>query len=371
MRVTAYAIDPVTFTLPRPIGDARKPVIGRAGVYLILRLSTDTGLQGYGVTSILARPYAQDLIDSFVVGSDPDEVQGTWERMAKSLGDRVQSDPGVCPALALIDFALWDLKAKAEARPLWQLFGALKSEVEVYASGLDMGLSDQELGDFYRKQARRGIRGGKLKVNSHTKSNLRRLAIMQEALNLSGKPPRLMVDVNQTWPRSAAQRHIDDLTDQFALDWVEEPLPFDDLAGMSALARKVKTPIVTGENLRTLRQFEKLADHRISDILQIMPVTTGGFTPARRISAMAAERGLQISFINTPGSIAAPLAAAAPHGECMEFVDLGRGEALGWQSTIRNGRLILSSEPGLGITPSPARNGLEQPEPSYSGNEFC
>lgn len=370
MKVESYSLYPITFNLPRPVGDARNPYIGDRGVYLILQLDTDVGAQGYACTTILARPYIADLMEQHVLGKSPCKASSIWRQMQASANGSYLTDPGITPSLALIDIALWDLKAQDAGQPLWQHLGGSTPEIEVYASGLDMGLPDADLIAFYRKQAARGISLGKLKVNSISESNQRRLRLMRDALAESGKEPRLAIDANQTWSPSEAVEQIRELEQAFPLEWIEEPLPFEDFEGMRKLADAVSTPIVSGENLRSYEQFEELVETGISSLIQIMPITLGGFTPTLQVAELVHQRGARLSLINTPGSLAAPLAAALPHCDHIEFIDLGRGEAMGWKPSVKGGRLQLSRQPGLGMRPSQEALTLPQPDRSYRGIEF-
>ena len=75
----------------------------------------------------------------------------------------------ITDVIGTLDIALWDLKAKAAGQPLWQCLGAASNRVRAYASGIDLCLSDEEIGAFYRRQAARGITAGKLKVGIDAK----------------------------------------------------------------------------------------------------------------------------------------------------------------------------------------------------------
>jgi len=114
-----------------------------------------------------------------------------------------------------------------------------------------------------------------------------------------------------------------------------------------------------------------VGDARNPRIGQPMPLVLGGFTPTLRVAALAQARNARISLINTPGSIAAPLAAALPNGEPMEFLDLGRGEALGWKPRVLDGRLQLSERPGLGLRPANDLARRPRPPDGYDGPEIA
>jgi L-alanine-DL-glutamate epimerase-like enolase superfamily enzyme len=67
-------------------------------------------------------------------------------------------------AIASIDTALWDLKARINDEPLWRTLRASSNRVRAYASGIDLCLSDNEIRAFYTRMAADGVCGGKLKI---------------------------------------------------------------------------------------------------------------------------------------------------------------------------------------------------------------
>ncbi len=113
----------------------------------------------------------------------------------------------VARAIAALDGALWDLRAKANGVPLWRELGGSSGRVAVYASGLDMALSDEELRTYYQRMSQQyGIRAGKLKVGRDLDRDLQRLAVVRDALGQGpdGSRPSLMIDANEFWsPKQA------------------------------------------------------------------------------------------------------------------------------------------------------------------------
>ena len=69
-------------------------------------------------------------------------------------------------AIAALDCALWDLRAKANGVPLWRELGASSGRVAAYASGLDMALSDDELRTYYRRMSEHSTASGRASSRS-------------------------------------------------------------------------------------------------------------------------------------------------------------------------------------------------------------
>ena len=123
-------------------------------------------------------------------GKDPRGVRGLWQEM-NDYAFKVGTVGIMGLAISVLDTALWDLKAKIAGEPLWRMLGSDSPRVRAYASGIDICLSDEELHNYYRQMASKGINVGKLKGGISQEDDLRRLGIMQDALSSSGARPDL------------------------------------------------------------------------------------------------------------------------------------------------------------------------------------
>ena len=146
-----------------------------------------------------------------LVGRDPRAVRDLHDLMQRLV---FKAGPGGATgsAVAALDCALWDLRAKQNGIPLWRELGASSGRVAAYASGLDMPLADEELRTYYLGMAQRhGIAAGKLKVGRDPGRDLERLAIMRDALRdgSGAAEPSLMIDANEFWSPKQAIRRID------------------------------------------------------------------------------------------------------------------------------------------------------------------
>jgi L-alanine-DL-glutamate epimerase-like enolase superfamily enzyme len=112
--------------------------------------------------------------------------------------------------IGALDTALWDIKAQAAGEPLWRLLGGRDRDVPAYASGLDIGLTDAELVATYETYARYGLRAAKLKGGLDIEDDVRRLTLVRDVLTEAGRGsrPSLMLDVNESWTRKQAVRHV-------------------------------------------------------------------------------------------------------------------------------------------------------------------
>jgi mannonate dehydratase len=117
--------------------------------FVTVRLATSDGLVGWGDATLNGRElavasYLRDHVAPMLIGRDADRIEDTWQYLYR--GAYWRRGPVTMAAIAAIDMALWDIKAKAAGMPLYQLLGgASRSGLLAYAhaSGTDTdGLFD-------------------------------------------------------------------------------------------------------------------------------------------------------------------------------------------------------------------------------------
>lgn len=344
MKVTGFRTVLYEFTMDRPLGDANGPTGSDYGAGSFLFIDTDAGITGLA-------PGGGPAVHRFahlIVGQDPRGVVGHWKAMLDACfkGGNEGQDKA---AITAIDVALWDLKAKAAGEPLWRLLGAREGRCKAYASGIDFCLDDDAIHAFYARMADRGVDGGKLKVGLDMRDDLRRLAIMRDALATASDRPNLMIDSNEYWSPKQAIRFIAEIERHFDLAWVEEPARRWDYRGLRQVSQAVRAAVATGENLNDASNFYPLILNQAVDVVQVGAGTTG-ITGAMQVAHMAAGFELPVSLMNCPANYMAHLAAALPNHLSMEVVDPGREPCFTFDNHIEDGFIHLGETPGLGIT---------------------
>ena len=347
MKITGIRSIPFEHKMARPIGDANNPRGRDLNAGLAVFLDTDSGLTGVSLGNSSQQGDIHALAANLLVGRDPRGVVGLWQRMAR-FAFKGGNRGTVTDVIGALDLALWDLKAKANDEPLWKTLGASSRAVKAYASGIDLCLSDDEIRDFYERQAARGIAIGKLKVGLDREGDLRRIGIMKAALATSGREPILLIDSNEYWSPKQAIQHISYFERHHDIFWAEEPARRWDYAGLRKVSEAVKAAVATGENLDDAADFRALIAHQAADVLQI-GVGTGGITGALRVAHMADGFDLPVSVMNCPGNYMAHLAAVLPNHIWMEVVDAGRDVVFDHDSRVEDGYIILGDRPGNGI----------------------
>ncbi|MBU3058912.1 L-talarate/galactarate dehydratase [Pseudomonas indica] len=344
----------VAVPLPHSVTDA-KVLTGRQRPLrevslLVVEIDTDQGHTGLGFGYCLrAGATAQFAhareVAPLLIGEDPNDIAHLWSRMTWA-GASVGRGGVAAQAIAALDTALWDLKARRAGLPLAKLLGAHRDAVRCYnTSGGYLQAPVEEVIDRARASLERGIGGIKLKVGQPDhRTDLQRVDAVRKAL---GDRVPLMVDANQQWDRTTALR-MGRALEPYELEWIEEPLDAHDLEGHAALAARLDTPVGSGEMLTSATEVAAFVERGAVDVLMHDAPRIGGITPFLRVAAMAELRGMAMAphFVM---EIHLHLAAAYEHAtwiEHFEWLEPAFNERL----EIRDGCMIVPNRPGLGLS---------------------
>lgn len=343
----------VVLPLPTPVSDA-KVLTGRQKplthtVLLFVEVTTEQGLEGMGFSySKRAGGPAQYAhlkeIAEVAIGQDPSDIAKIYESLLWA-GASVGRSGVATQAIAALDVALWDLKARRAGLPLAKLLGAHRDSCRVYnTSGGFLQASVEEIKEKATASLEAGIGAVKIKVGQPDwRTDLDRVAAMREHL---GEVP-LMVDANQQWDRARALRMGRSL-EEFDLVWIEEPLDAWDAVGHAELARALDTPVATGEMLTSVTEHLALLDAGYRGIVQPDAPRIGGITPFLTFATIAAHAGLALAP-HFAMEIHLHLAAAYPTEPWVEHFEW-LNPLFDERIDIHDGRMWLPERPGLGFT---------------------
>jgi L-alanine-DL-glutamate epimerase-like enolase superfamily enzyme len=256
-------------------------------------------------------------------------------------------------AIAAVDTALWDLKARLLDQPLCRLLGMVHDEVAVYGSGGFTSLTDQQLVEQLAGWAERdGIPRVKMKVGtawgSHPDRDLERVAQVRQAL---GDQVELYVDANGAYARKQAVRLARGFADQGAT-WFEEPVSSDDLGGLRQVRDACDLDVAAGEYGYDLPYFRRMLEAGAVDCLQADVSRCAGITEWLRVAALAAAHNLQVSA-HCAQSLTVHPAAATPNLRHLEyFADHARVDRLLFDGVLDPTGGVLRpdlSRPGIGL----------------------
>ena len=337
-----------------PISDA-KVFTGRQKpmtevVFLFAEITTELGHSGVGFSySKRAGGPAQYAhakeVAAGLIGEDPNDIGRIYTKLLWA-GASVGRSGVATQALAAVDIALYDLKAKRAGLPLAKLLGSFRDSVQTYnTSGGFLNATLDEVKARATQSIEEGIGGIKIKVGlPDSKEDLRRVAGIREHI---GWDVPLMVDANQQWDRATALRMGRQL-EEFNLVWIEEPLDAYDFQGHAQLAQVLDTPIATGEMLASVAEHKGLISANGCDIIQPDAPRVGGITQFLRLAALADERGLGLAP-HFAMEIHLHLAAAYPREPWVEHFDW-LDPLFNERLETKDGRMIVPDRPGLGIT---------------------
>lgn len=352
--IRTITLSSVVLPLSAPVSDA-KVLTGRQKPmtevwFLFAEITTEQGLHGVGFSyskragGPAQYAHARQVADS-LVGEDPSDIGRLYVKMLWA-GASVGRSGVAVQALAAIDVALWDLKAKRADLPLAKLIGSHRGSVRTYnTSGGFLNAPLEQVLENATRSREAGIGGIKIKVGHPDRSvDMARLSAVREHL---GDDFPLMVDANQQWDRPTAMRMCRAM-EPFGLVWIEEPLDAYDYTGHAELARAIDTPIATGEMLASVSEHLALIENASCDVIQPDAPRIGGITEFLKLSTIAAQAGLQLAP-HFAMEIHCHLAATYPIEPWVEHFDW-LDPLFDETMQIADGRMIVSDRPGLGVT---------------------
>jgi D-arabinonate dehydratase len=351
----------VVVPLPRPVAWSNVRVTHREFLFVWLR--TEGGAEGMGFTvgsrfpggARVIRAVVDEVLRPVLAGSDPAEIERLWEECyfrGLLLGTR----GALMRALSAVDIALWDLQAKRSDQRLCDLLGRYRETVPAYASGgyyydddpeRDLELLEEEI----HRHVALGFRDVKIKVGRRDwREEIRRV---ERVLAAAGPGARVAVDANHAWRDVASAvndlRAIDDL----GLWWIEEPFLPDQIEPAAQLAKKLTTPLATGEIEAGRWAFRAIESAGAAAIFQTDATVAGGVSEWLKIAGFAAACDLPLAPHWVP-YVHVQLGAASPAVLTVEYFDeatgvLGFDALLARPLEVRDGAIAVPPGPGHGI----------------------
>ncbi|GAA2793073.1 L-fuconate dehydratase [Kitasatospora paracochleata] len=345
-RITAVDTYDVRFPTSRELdgSDAMNPDPDYSAAYLILRTSAG-GHEGHGFTFTIGRGNdvqvaAIDALRDHVVGRPVAELCADPGSLYRDLiGDSqlrwLGPEKGVMHmAIGAVVNAVWDLAAKREGKPLWQLLadadpewlvsqvdfryladaltpddalellrrgrpGAAERRAELLRRGYPayttspgwLGYSDEKLTRLAKQAVADGFTQIKLKVGADLADDIRRCRTAREAV---GPDLRIAIDANQRWDVAEAIEWTNALA-EFDPYWIEEPTSPDDILGHAAVRRGVAPiKVATGEHVQNRIIFKQLLQAGAIDVLQLDSARVAGVNENLAILLLAAKFGVPV-----------------------------------------------------------------------------
>ena len=307
--MTITSIEPIAVSLPM-----RKPVIMageevRRADNVLVRIATDGGMVGWGEAasaptmtgetseSIVA---AVNLLAGVLRGREATDIEGALAVMR----GRLYGNGG---AKAAIEIALHDIAGKTAGKPVHALLGGKKRNRLPLLGVVGGGDLDGDLQDAARKKAE-GVTAYKIKVGIDTPENdaARTRAICQAL----GKGLLISADANQGFGVAEALRYVN-AVQGCALDFFEQPVMADDLAGMAKIAAAAGgIAIGADEGIHSLDDIRRHHAAKAARGVSLKAIKLGGLRALTEAGRLCETLGVNVNVSCKTGESSIACAAA-------------------------------------------------------------
>jgi len=323
--------------------------------FVTLRLTTSDGVVGLGDATLNGRElavasYLRDHVAPLLVGRDAHNIEDTWQYLYR--GAYWRRGPVTMAAIAAVDMALWDIKAKVAGLPLYQLLGGA-SRTGALAYGHASGRDIPELLDSVREHlalgyrairvqtgipgldsvygvaassagggerydyepARRSAQGTPVRPVEEvwdTRAYLRHVPTVFEAVRSEFGPelPLLHDAHHRLTPNQAAQ--LGRSLEPYKLFWLEDCTPAENQEGLRRVRAQTTTPLAIGEVFNSVYDYQTLITEQLIDYVRSSVTHSGGITALRKLMDFAAIYQIKSGF-HGPTDVSPVGMAAALH----------------------------------------------------------
>ncbi|GHJ39307.1 D-mannonate dehydratase ManD [Streptomyces sp. TS71-3] len=367
--------------------------------FVTLRITTDDGLTGLGDATLNGRElavagYLTEHVAPLLIDRDASRIEDTWQYLYR--GAYWRRGPVTMAAIAAVDTALWDIKAKAAGMPLYQLLGGA-SRTGALAYGHASGRDLPELMDSVRAHLAQGYRAIRIQTGIPGLDSVYGVAASSaaggerydyEPARRSGGDRALPVE--ETWDTRAYLRHVPAVfeavraefgpelpllhdghhrmtpiqaaklgkaLEPYDLFWLEDATPGEDQAALRLIRQHTTTPLAIGEVFNSVYDYTTLLSERLIDYVRSAVTHTGGVSAMRKLLDHAAVYGIR-SGLHGPTDISPVGMAAALHLDLavhnfgiQEYMRHSADtlEVFRTSYTFTDGLLHPSDTPGLGL----------------------
>ena len=307
-----------------------------------------TGI-GFSYADTATAKLIHDKLANVVVGRDALAVGDCWNAMVTAI--RNLGRPGISSmAIAAIDNALWDLKARLLELPLVSLLGSVRAAVPVYGSGGFTSYSIEELQKQLAGWTAEGITRVKMKIGREPHQDAARVAAARQAI---GEASELFVDANGAYSRKQALAMAQSFVES-GVSWFEEPVTSDDLEGLRLIRDRAppEIDISAGEYGYDSVYFRRMLQAGAVDVLQADATRCAGITGFMQAAALCQAFNLPLSSHCAPSIHIHPCCAATPVRHLEYFYDHVRIEKMLFDGAFEAVSGVLTPDlarPGFGL----------------------
>ncbi len=354
------------------------------------------GLYGLGCATFTQRIHAvktaiDEYMEPFLVGKDPARIEDIWQSACVS--GYWRSGPIMNNALSGVDMALWDIKGKLAAMPVYELLGGkcrdgiplyvhtdggdefevednirakiaegyqyVRCQMGMYggAGTDDMKLIATRLARAKNIQPKRSPRTSTLGIYFDPESYVKSVPRLFEHLrNKLGFGIEFIHDVHER-VQPIASVQLAKTLEQYQLFYLEDPVAPENIDWLKMLRQQSSTPISMGELFTNINDWKPLITNNLIDYIRCHVSTIGGITPAKKLATLSELHGVRTAW-HGPGDIS-PVGVCANLHLDMSVTNFGIQEYTPVNDALRDvfpgcaeidqGYAYLSERPGLGI----------------------
>lgn len=306
------------------IVEAKVIVTCPARNFATLKIVTSDGLHGLGDGTLNGRElavaaYLEQHVIPCLIGRDAGRIEDTWQYLYR--GAYWRRGPVTMAAIAAVDVALWDLKAKRAGMPLYQLLGGrCRDAATVYAHS--NGHSIEDLLESVAKHCELGYKAIRVQAavpgvpdaygvphgtkpyepahgdrpHEETWSTPKYLAFMPKMMDAVrskfGFDISLLHDAHhRLTPIEAAA--LGKSLEEFRLFWLEDATPAENQQGFRLIRQHTTTPLAVGEVFNSIFDCKQLIEEQLIDYIRATITHAGGITHLRRIASFADLYGVR------------------------------------------------------------------------------
>jgi O-succinylbenzoate synthase len=247
------------------------------------------GLSGWGECTVGENPFynhewtdgvwtlVRDFVAPMVMGKEIETPEQTPQLTRAIRGNKM--------ARAAVECAIWDLAARQQNKPLWQLLGGTQAEINC---GVSLGLeeSDAAMLSKIEKEVAAGYQRIKIKIKPGRDYEM--IRVLRRAY------PHITMSVDANSAYTLADVELLKSLDEFNLLMIEQPLTYDDIVDHAALQPQLKTAICLDESILGVDDARKALQLGACRIINIKLGRVSGHTEARKIQAYCHERGVPV-----------------------------------------------------------------------------
>jgi mannonate dehydratase len=347
--------------------------------------TTEPGLYGLGCATFTQRAEAvitavNSYLDEFCTGKDVDNIEDMWQGLFVSSYWR--NGPVLNNAISGVDEALWDIKGKRAAMPVYQLLGG-KARFAVPCYTHASGRTPEEVINSVQRFIDQGFRYIRIQQGGYgavgtlgnkpdfkdagfgaagdsfmdQRAYLNSVPLMFEAVRKAvGEEIELLHDIHERVAPMDAINMIKKL-EQYNPFFIEDPFAPEDMEWFRQLRKTTSVPIAMGELFNNINEFKLPVTNQLFDYIRVHISQIGGITPAVKVAHLGEWFNVKTAW-HGPGDVS-PVGHAANCHLDLALWNFGIQEAVNFSDrlqsvftgcpTMNNGYMSVNEVPGLGV----------------------